>query len=107
MYIIPVGGIGNRWRVVESLLSNDKNINITIIDIRTNYFPLCFNQVFNVPKNINIISIPLVWNDFFMVKITKMFTNTNPPWMQNQTTGPNAYMDEEDNCTDFTTSNKQ
>ena len=74
MFIVPLGGIGNRWRVVESLLSNDRNIKITIIDIRTNYFPLCFNQVFNVPKNINIISIPLVWNDFFMVKITKIFT---------------------------------
>ena len=27
-----------------------------------------------------------------------MFTNTNPPWLQNQSTRQHVVMDEEDNC---------
>ena len=36
-----------------------------------------------------------------------MFTNTNSPWMQNQTTRTNVFMDEEDNGYDTIESHKQ
>lgn len=55
--LLPVGGLGNRLRVIKSALNFIGNESLLLYSIPTKFFPVHFDDVFNLPPNVQIVKI--------------------------------------------------
>lgn len=64
--LVALGGLGNRYRTIKSFIeSNEPDEKIIMLSIKTPFFPVHLDQVFEFGDNIELVNFPLPVSDKF------------------------------------------
>ena len=80
--LLPVGGLGNRLRVIKTGLNVVGNEELLLYSIPTKFFPVHLDEVFTLPPNVTVerIHIPLLLNEKFITilgRLCHLFAKNN------------------------------
>lgn len=72
IYLIPLGGLGNRYRVISTAINSGHKI--ILISLRTKFFPAHLSEVFELEKlNLKEIRVPGIWHDRFTTVLSRLY----------------------------------
>ncbi|MDC0454368.1 hypothetical protein OAL98_04030, partial [Gammaproteobacteria bacterium] len=72
IYLIPLGGLGNRYRVISTAINSEHKI--ILISVRTKFFPVHLSDVFDLEKlNIKEIKVLGIWPDRLTTLVSRSF----------------------------------
>lgn len=72
IYLVPLGGLGNRYRVISTGINSGSVL--TLISVRSKFFPVHLSEVFDLKElNIKEIRLPGTWPDRLTTAVSRSF----------------------------------